>query len=180
LATGSEHRNFHGLVETLFWRLKGGTQHGGSINACVHAHKHSVTQPLSFFFSLSLTHKTHQQLGGGPQPLPYYHSNDISHIWAQMKTLRAATEIFILPVNGSILIVSLRVCRTLPPELMSCNWRCLMHQTSILLFCELQDLFFCIRCEDFQILVNRHYFLRSTVGFRANKWITFERSSTFK
>lgn len=43
LATGSERRNFHGLVETLFWRLKRGTQHGGSINASVRAHKHTVS-----------------------------------------------------------------------------------------------------------------------------------------
>ncbi len=77
---------------------------------------HSHTDSLSFFFSLSLTHKTHQQLGRGLQPLPYYHSNGISHIWAQMKTLWAATGIFILPVNGSILIVSLCACRTLPPD----------------------------------------------------------------
>ena len=96
LATGSEHRNFHGLVETLFWRLKGGTQHGGSINACVHAQKHTVTLPLFFFYPHPLAYKTHQQLGGGLQPSPYYHSNGISHIWGQMKTLWAATGIFIL------------------------------------------------------------------------------------
>lgn len=51
LATGSERRNFHGLVETLFWRLKRGTQHGGSINASVRAHKHTV----SLFLLLSHT-----------------------------------------------------------------------------------------------------------------------------
>lgn len=33
-----------------------------------------------------------------------------------MKTLWAATGIFILPVNESILIVSLRACRMLPPD----------------------------------------------------------------
>lgn len=41
---------------------------------------HAVTQSLSFFLSHCLSHKTHQQLGGGLQPLPYYHSNGISHI----------------------------------------------------------------------------------------------------
>lgn len=54
LATGSERRNFHGLVETLFWRLKRGTQHGGSINASVRAHKHTV----SLSFTLSHTKPT--------------------------------------------------------------------------------------------------------------------------
>lgn len=80
------------------------------MQVCVHTN----TQSLSFFYPL--THKTHQQLGGGLQPSPYYHSNGISHIWAQMKTLWIETGIFILPVNGSILIVSLRACRTFPPD----------------------------------------------------------------
>lgn len=36
-----------------------------------------------------------------------------------MKTLWAATGIFILPVNGSILIVSLCACRKPPPDLVN-------------------------------------------------------------
>lgn len=76
-------------------------------------------------------------------------------------------------------------------ELMSCNWRCLVHQTSILSFCKLQDIYtvnltcvfmwqrdFHICCKDFQISVNLHCFLKSTAEFSANKWITTERSST--
>lgn len=87
----------HGLVETLFCGLKGGTQHGGIINANVHTRKHMHSHSLSRFLFLSLTKK--KQLGGGLQQ-PYYHSNSISHIWAQIKTL----WIFIFPVNRSSLI----------------------------------------------------------------------------
>lgn len=149
---------------------------------CARTQTHGHTASLFLFLSLSLAHKTHQQLGGGPRPLPYYHSNGISRILAQMKTLWAASEIFILPVNGSILIITLHARETLSPELMSCNWRCLVHQTGILSFCELQDLysanFTCVFmwqmgfhscCEDFQISVNLHYFLRSTEGLSAKK-----------
>lgn len=65
------------------------------MQACTH--KHTATQ-----FSQSFTQKSHQQLGGGLPPLPYYHRNSISHIWVIIKTLL----IFILPGNRSILILS--------------------------------------------------------------------------
>lgn len=47
LAGGSEHRNFHGLVETLFWRLKG---------------EHSTRAGLQCALGLAQTHThTHRQ-----------------------------------------------------------------------------------------------------------------------
>lgn len=62
-------------------------------------------------------------------------------------------------------------------ELMSCNWRCLVHQASILSFHKLQDIYTAsLTCifmlqrgfhdcwEDFHILVHLHYFIGSTAG----------------
>ncbi len=54
LAGGSEHRNFHGLVETLFWRLKGEHSTRAELqcarlglhkhtHACAHTHTHTHT-----------------------------------------------------------------------------------------------------------------------------------------
>lgn len=61
-------------------------------------------------------------------------------------------------------------------ELMSCNWRCSVHQTNILSFWKLQDIYsvnltsafmwqrrFNIFCKDSLISVNLPYILRSTV-----------------
>ena len=139
------------------------------MHACTHTNTQSHSLSLSFSLSLTHTHKTHQQLGGGLQPLPYYHSNGISHIWAQMKTLWAATEIFILPVNRGILIVSLRACRTLPPDwvnelqlevLGASDKHFAILWITGSLHCEFN---WCIYVAhglpDFQILVNLHYFL---------------------
>lgn len=67
LATGSERRNFHGLVETLFWGLKGGNT-ARRRHQCMRARTQTRTllhSFLAFFSTRSFAHKTHQQLGGG-------------------------------------------------------------------------------------------------------------------
>lgn len=49
LAGGSEHRNFHGLVETLFWRLKGEHSTRAGLQCArlgLHKHMHTHTQNL--------------------------------------------------------------------------------------------------------------------------------------
>lgn len=111
LATGSEHCNFHGLVETLFWGVKGGTQHGGSINACVHAHKHTVS--LFLLPSLTQNPPTAGRRATAITTLPW--QRHISHLSQNEDTL-SCNRIFILLFNTSILIVSLGACRTLPPD----------------------------------------------------------------
>ncbi len=86
LAGGSEHHNFHGLVETLFWWLKGEhSTRAGLQCARLGLHKHTHAH----------TDKTSQQLGRGLQPAPCRHGNGISHIWVKIKTLWAGIGIFI-------------------------------------------------------------------------------------
>lgn len=64
LAGGSEHRNFHGLVETLFWRLKGEHSTRAGLQCArlgLHKHTHTHTQtkpPNSWGEGCSLLHVT--------------------------------------------------------------------------------------------------------------------------
>lgn len=87
--------------DTILWTERGNTARRQPQCKRARTQTHALTQSL--LLSFSLTHKKKKQLGGGLQQ-PYYHSNSISHIWAQIKTL----WICIFPVNRSSLIERLR------------------------------------------------------------------------
>lgn len=113
LATSSERRNFHGLVETLFWGLKG--EHSTEA-ASMHVCTHTNTQSPSFFLpspSCTQNPPTAGRRAVAIATLPW--QRHISHLGQNEDTL-CFNRIFILPFNRSILIVFLHACKMVPPD----------------------------------------------------------------